>query len=209
MKPRVHHGYRRNPDKQPIPHDVMGGPLCKLDPRGWRNLEDWLRLMTTCKVASVEEETFVAWSTSDPDYAGAADEVRGVWARLTPNGSVTAETLWRAVRVAELDESPMHGCLLVGVPLAITKSNPAFQPTINLQHRLSAILRDIERGGEDVLFKRACLVREIIAEGKLRPGVALRLLDCACKGRDRETYRATIAAAFRTVELKLAEENVS
>ena len=203
MKPPRNDAANRKPDKQHVGDGI--GALAKLDPRAWRNFEDWLRLMTACKVAGIEAEAFVAWSTGDPQYAGAADEVRGIWARLTPDGRITAETLWRAVRVAELDEPPMHGCPLVGVPLqAISELNPSFQPTGDLQRRMRSIMRDVERGDEDVLFKRACLVRWIIAEGSLSPHVALVLLDSACLGRDRERYRATIAAAWRAVELKLA-----
>jgi hypothetical protein len=72
--------------------------LTQIDPTKYQDLSDWLALMTSCKVAGVEREAFVAWSVSDPDYADHAESVRGVWDRLRPNGAITEATLFRALR---------------------------------------------------------------------------------------------------------------
>ena len=76
---------------------------------------------------------------------------------------------------------------------------------------MTALLRMIERAKdgdrEPTLFRVACLVREIIAEGKLLPRIAIALLREACKANrlwqeDRELCCRTIAAGFLTVERK-------
>ena len=76
---------------------------------------------------------------------------------------------------------------------------------------MTALLRIVERASGDdrepTLFRVACLVREIIAEGKLLPRVAIALLRGACKANrlwqeDRELCSRTIAAGFLTVERK-------
>jgi hypothetical protein len=71
--------------------------------------------------------------------------------------------------------------------------------TQNLKLRTGYILRKVETGGEPMLFWAACRMREIVAEGRLRPEVAVKLLESAY----RLPCRMTIAAAFLTVERKL------
>jgi hypothetical protein len=96
-----------------------------------------------------------------------------------------------------------------------TPERTPFQPTQNLKLRMTALLRMVERASGDdreaTVFRVACVVREIIAEGKLQPRIAITLLRYACKANrlwqeDRELCCRTIAAGFLTVERKTRPE---
>jgi hypothetical protein len=76
---------------------------------------------------------------------------------------------------------------------------------------MTALLQMVERAKGDerepTVFRIACVVREIIAEGKLHPRIAIALLREACRANrlwqeDRELCCRTIAAGFLTVECK-------
>ena len=84
--------------------------------------------------------------------------------------------------------------------------------TQNLKLRVNGILRMVERargdGREPALYRAACVIREIIAEGRLQPKTALSLLESACRvnrlwTEGSRACRRTIASGFLTVELKL------
>jgi hypothetical protein len=70
------------------------------------------------------------------------------------------------------------------------------------QRRISALLREVEKGDEPKLFWASAVMREIIAEGRLNPSIAIQLLVGAWPKRCGDARR-TIAAAFLTVEDKL------
>src|SRR5262249_50079912 len=67
------------------------------------------------------------------------------------------------------------------------------------QHRIDGLLREVRTGREDLLFFAACRMRELIAQGQIKPEVAVKLLESAWRG-ERGAGRRTIAAAFLTVE---------
>jgi hypothetical protein len=82
--------------------------LVKLDPRdfgkgrmGKEAFAEWRRLMFSAKVAGVDREAFIEWSTSDPAYADAEDVIRRMWDRYRPDGRVSAGTLRRALQAVE------------------------------------------------------------------------------------------------------------
>jgi hypothetical protein len=54
--------------------------LAKLDPKAWRGDHDgWLELMTACRFVGIAREDFIAWSISDPHYAGDAEVIARKW----------------------------------------------------------------------------------------------------------------------------------
>ena len=179
--------------------------------------------------AGIAPDDFIKWSTSDPKYSDDAEIISRRWESLTvegnANGRVTAWALLVEARAAELERyfsstahhhSPAHQHSTWEVPSTErTGPTPSFQPTQNLKLRLTALMRMIERAkGEErepTLFRVSCVVREIIAEGRLHPRVAIALLRQACKANrlwleDRELCRRTIAAGFLTVERKTRVE---
>jgi hypothetical protein len=58
--------------------------LDALDPQAFRDHEQWFRLMCACwhVTAGQCEDAFVAWSTSDPAYAGDGSKIRKRWRSL-------------------------------------------------------------------------------------------------------------------------------
>jgi hypothetical protein len=186
--------------------------LLKLDPVDYRDHDKWLRVMMAAHAGGIAPEVFIRWSTSDPQYSDDADVIERRWNSLSAegnaNGRVTAWALLVEARAAELERylhSPAQQHCTWGVPFTASAS---FQPTQNLQLRMTSLLRMIERTKDtDTLFRVACVVREIIAEGKLHPRIAIALLQDACKANrlwqeDRELCCRTIAAGFLTVERK-------
>ena len=184
--------------------------------------------MMAAHAAGIAQDAFIEWSTSDPEYADDAEIISRRWESLTiegnGNGRVTAWALLVEARMVELERyfsnhiPTAHQPSTWEVPsterIASTERT-AFQPTQNLKLRMIALLRIVERAKgndrEPTLFRVACLVREIIAEGKLLPRVAIALLREACKANhlwqeDRELCSRTIAAGFLTVERKTKAE---
>jgi hypothetical protein len=77
---------------------LLGG----LDPAEYREHGRWLELMMACHHASAGEarEEFIAWSTSDPQYANDAWTIGRRWDSLHADGvgkRVTVKTLFRAL----------------------------------------------------------------------------------------------------------------
>lgn len=202
--------------------------LLKLDPLDYGDHDSWLRVMMAAHAAGIAQDAFIEWSTSDPQYADDAEIISRRWESLTiegnGNGRVTAWALLVEARMVELERyfsnhiPTAHQPSTWEVPsterIASTERT-AFQPTQNLKLRMIALLRIVERAKgndrEPTLFRVACLVREIIAEGKLLPRVAIALLREACKANhlwqeDRELCSRTIAAGFLTVERKTKAE---
>jgi hypothetical protein len=62
-----------------LDRDHAFGSLSRLDPTQFRDRGLWLRLMMSAKISGIDREEFIAWSISDPNYAGEADEIRRRW----------------------------------------------------------------------------------------------------------------------------------
>jgi primase-like protein len=172
----------------------------------------------SCHAAGVEREAFIDWSTSDPAYADDGDEIAERWESFRADGGITGRALFVEARMVEIDrylkgrDNTTHNTLPWEVPLG---GRTSFQPTRNPKHRVRGLMRMIESAEgvarEQALFNVACVMREMIAEGALRPKVALSLLESACQINrlwrdDRAACRRAIASAFLTVETKLREE---
>jgi hypothetical protein len=193
--------------------------------------------MMAAHAAGIAPDVFIEWSTSDPNYCDDAEIISRRWESLTvegnANGRVTAWALLVEARMVELERclSSAHQPCTWSVPSTertalhypstdterSTESTPfqPTQPTQNLKLRMNGLLRIVERAKdgdrEPTLFRVACLVREIIAEGKLLPRIAIALLRDACRANllwqeDRELCCRTIAAGFLTVERKTKVE---
>jgi Primase C terminal 2 (PriCT-2) len=187
--------------------------LRKLNPGDYREHDEWLRLMMAAHAAGIDRETFIEWSIGDPLYANEAEEIGRRWDSLKPDGGVTARVLFVEARLAELDRFLQTG--LGALPWQVPfRAGTTFEPTQNLKLRVNGILRMVERargdGREPALFRAACVIREIIAEGRLQPKPALSLMESACRINRLWTEaprvcRRTIASGFLTVEFKLKE----
>lgn len=193
-------------------HEEALAALLKLDPTDYQNHDDWLRVMMAAHAAGISFAAFVEWSTSDPAYADHAEIISRRWESLDPsgnaNGRITGWALLVEARKAELERyfsnriTTAHDTNTWELP--VTAEN-GITPTQNLKLRMNALMRMLERGGEPMLFRVACVVRKIIAEGTLHPRVGIELLRSACKinrlwWEDRGLCCRTIAAAFLTVE---------
>jgi hypothetical protein len=177
--------------------------------------------MMAAHAAGLGADDFIKWSTSDPKYADHAEIISRRWESLAvegnANGRVTAWALLVEARMVELEKaiSTAHHTLTAHSPCTWevpSTERTTFEPTQNLKLRMIALLRMIERAKGDerepTLFRVACVVREIIAEGKLQPRIAISLLRDACKANrlwqeDHWLCRRTIAAGFLTVERKV------
>jgi hypothetical protein len=187
--------------------------------------------------AGIAPDVFIEWSTSDPEYSDDAEVIERRWESLAvdgnANGRVTAWALLVEARAAELERyffnprahrfSMAHQHSTWGVPSTERTTEPTelterttrlFEPTQNLKLRMTGLLRMVERAKDaerkPTVFRVACVAREIIAEGKLHPRIAIGLLREACKvnrlwQEDRELCCRTIAAGFLTVERKHRE----
>lgn len=72
-----------------------------LDPRDFREHDRWLALMMACHSGNpAARDAFIAWSTSDPQYAGDGEIVEERWDSLRPDGGVTIGTLYHEVQRA-------------------------------------------------------------------------------------------------------------
>ncbi len=74
--------------------------LSHLDPKNYRDHADWLPILMASHQATGGSKAglavFLAWSTSDPDYAGAGDDIRHRWRtfKAGKDGGVTIRTLF-------------------------------------------------------------------------------------------------------------------
>jgi hypothetical protein len=210
-KPRDEVGTKRNPIKKdrPAPRtdavyvaDVTAA-LREMDPCDWRgDYVRWFALMTACCAEGISERDFVAWSIGDPQYAADGNQIRKMWRKLKPQhgGALFAALAERGIKVGN------KGSLINGVP--VVPKPPA--PTINLQHRTTYLMNYLAQAPtEQRLFNVACVFGEIIVEGKIKVGIATKLLQGACwangltrlLGKDR--VQETIANGFRRIEEKV------
>jgi hypothetical protein len=212
-------GYRKGvPPLSSVVHGVAVVPgalsaLVMLDPCRYRDHDEWLVLMMSAHAAGIDRDAFIEWSVGDPIYADHGDEIARRWDSLNvegnANGRVTAkkllaeamiERVWPTYPHAHHDQHKWRS------PLAL-----APVATRNLRHRTKALLRELSSAkGErrdELLFWVAERFREIIGEGKLKPEIAVHLLEGACRTNrlwigDQERCKRTIARAFVTIEEK-------
>jgi hypothetical protein len=140
------------------------GILSRIDPIEFRAFSVWFRLMTSCFVAGVRREEFVDWSTSDPLYEDAGDEIRRMWDALKPNGEITEATLFRALRREPASLPP------------VPKDR---QPlTRAIRDDLTRIANWLSRqdADEGALFYAACRYGELRMQFKVADDVLKRLL---------------------------------
>ena len=213
--------------------------LRKLDPVRWnskgQNSKDekyaeWLALMVACKFAGIEREVFVEWSIGDPDYADDGEVIARKWESFAQPKHGGA--LWAALKEAAIKVATNHGHggdgfegaeVLAGASLFRRRSasypSPRLPKVRSLKPWLDNIQRSVERAKgsarEQALFNAACTMAEIVAQGRLKSSVAVRLLESSAQvcGLWREIgadeCRRTITNGLRFAEEKiLAEENV-
>jgi hypothetical protein len=187
--------------------------LAQLDPIAWRSDHDgWLELMTACRFAGIARKDFIAWSISDPHYAGHAEVIGVKWDSTQPKHG---GALFAALKTAGIKVRPSRHGPSARVELS---ANPSSNPTRNLKPRVDCIQRRVERergnNREPMLFWAACKMAEIVAEGKLKLWVAQGLLESACRSNglwreDAEGCRKTMASAFRTVERRILGDDAA
>jgi hypothetical protein len=191
------------PARLPADHGDGDGMLCGLDPLDYQNHDAWFALMVECKGNGVGREAFIDWSTSDPAYANDAEVIGRRW------DSLRIGDWGRRVdaRLAELIDARHYPLPTIrGRPCQVPiGGNATVKAKYRFQHRVDALLREVRTGREDLLFWAACVMREIIAEGLIKPDVAVKLLEGAWRG-DRGQCRRSIAAAFLRVEDKLTSK---
>jgi hypothetical protein len=126
--------------------------LTKIDPTEYNHqVTEWIGLMTSCKVAGVDREAFVAWSISDPEYADQAENIRGIWDRLKPNGEIGEGRLFRALR----NKGEPEDNQIEGIPIPPKHRR---KMTLRDRARISSIASLVARSkaDEDRLFWAAC-----------------------------------------------------
>jgi hypothetical protein len=162
--------------------------LSQLDPENYKDFGAWIKLMMACYAAGIDRETFVDWSTGDPDYANDADEIRYMWDRLNPR-EVTAATLFAELR----------------------KGGPAVLPPVVEGRRemtnddgrnINSIARCVGRSkaDEELLFWAACRYGEIRMEVWVSDGMLEQMLMSAaweCGLRDEARVRRQIRNGLR------------
>lgn len=188
---------------------AVGGPLGELDVTQYRNYGDWLRLMMACHAAGIGREDWIRWCVGDPAYANERDEIERLWDSLKVD-RITPWALRVEVRLAQLNRGvcPKHPYPNHTNPYPTTQAYTSKVPskgdlravigtkTGNLPRRWSSLERIAQRD-EPGAFWASCVMREIIAEGRIDPKVAVRLL------RSAGVARRVIASGFLTVEDKL------
>src|SRR6516165_7788520 len=63
-------------------HAYHGEVLSGLDPRDYREHDDWFDVMVTAHKAGVDKDSFIAWSTGDEKYADDGDVIGRRWDTL-------------------------------------------------------------------------------------------------------------------------------
>ena len=194
--------------------------LRKLKPEVWNGkFAEWLALMSAAKFVGVAREDFIVWSIGDPDYAGDAEQIGRMWDRLRPRHGGTFFAVLKAAGIKVSRHHAHHRGTHnnIEVPLSATSASPTATPTAtrNLQARSSAICATVERARgnarEPALFNAACTMAEIIAEGRLKPSIAQKLLVGAAqscglwKELGAQAASRTIANGLRHVEEKLLQ----
>jgi Bifunctional DNA primase/polymerase, N-terminal len=199
----------------PLPVAVGGASdaLFALEPKDWRNRhDDWLALMNGAKAAGIERDDFVAWSLGDPYYDGHAELIARKWDSLTPRHAGAFMAALKAARI-KLQRTQRNGCSSLFIDEVPSgrghRSKPAFTPTRDIRDRTNGLLAWLAREpSERRLFDVACVFAEIVAEGRIKVGVATQLLESACgltglrKMLGPEEARRTIVNGLRHVEEK-------
>lgn len=108
-----------------------------------------------------------------------------------------------ALKEAGISTGSRGGADSTAVPLVATST------THHLQRRTLGLLAWLTAApSEQRLFDVACVFAEIVAEGRMKPGTAMKLVEgeCAANGLKRqlgaEGVRQTCANAFRWIEEK-------
>ena len=134
------------------------------------------------------------------------------WLLVLAQGRVRVRTRSRdgAMRDGSISIVPTHLCARV-----CGDGDGLWSPTLNPPKRIKAIMQTLENAPKGErngwLFRSACSLAEIVAEGHLNVVAARKLLESGCHlnglWRDPddgpERCRATIASAFHRVEQKL------
>lgn len=173
--------------------EVLAGWLRQLTPENYREYASWRELLMAAHHATAGSadgcRAFVAWSTTDPQYADAAGKIAAMWASLdaSRDGGVTHATLCGAVFAAggadpeadvadldSLDELPAGATLgvfargaarVAAASAAIAAIDPRAASDDALAPALRAIarLRTLERDAAiDALSKRTHVRRAVL-----------------------------------------------
>ena len=194
--------------------------LWELDARDWNGgYPAWFAFATACRFLGIARAEFVRWCVTDPDYAADARLIERIWDSTKP---VHAGAFWTACKERGIKVGAKVGAksssLYLGVPLASASSVAAETPlasasvTRDLRHRSAGLLAWLGRDPtEPTLFRVACVFGEIIAEGRIKVGVAQSLLIGAAQSNGlwrelgKEGCKRTIANGLRHVEEKFLE----
>ena len=185
---------------------VVEGILGELDPAQFRDHDHWLKLMMSCHAAGIDRETFIRWSTADPEYSGDGEIIRRRWDSLRADGGVSAAILLTEVRRAQRAKTEIE----VAVPL---RAPPTFQPSLNRESRFINLIERLKNDGrEDLLFWTSCeLAGMVLIEGWPREHVARGMLEEASRINGLRASlgaagcKQTIDHAFAHVASKLKE----
>jgi hypothetical protein len=87
-----------------ISGELLEKMLSELDPTSYRDYPDFRKMLFAAHSATRGSkeglEVFVSWSTSDPKYADAAEDVRGLWRKLKPTklDGITIGTIFQELK---------------------------------------------------------------------------------------------------------------
>jgi hypothetical protein len=172
--------------------------LNQMDPCEWHGEHDlWFELLMGAKFVGISLEDFVAWSTSDPDYADDGEIIAKKWHSIEPEhgGAFWRELSARGIKVQHPNAGHPH------TPLKR-------QITISWWGRLNSVLAKLQNKKDgDMLFWAGCRVAETIADtGKPKPSVAVDLLVAAVSPViKRDEAVRVISNAFDTIEQQILE----
>jgi hypothetical protein len=135
----------------PTCHDQIlsaSDTINKLNPIAFREYDKWLRLMMACHSGGITQEEFVAWSTSDPLYSDAEDDICRIWDALKVEGNKTGR-VGVGTLFAALKQQPVR---CVDVPKHRRKMSHADVDELNRMCRWLAH----QKNDEGALFWTAC-----------------------------------------------------
>jgi hypothetical protein len=218
---REKHRVEKNLSTSLLPHphhherervvDGLTEALRKLDPMRWNSkgqngkYEEWLALMVACKFAGIARDVFVEWSIGDPDYADDGEVIARKWESFAQPKHAGA--LWAALKEAGIKVTTNHNHGGDGFESAEVLVGASLRKVRSLKPWLDAIQRSIR--DEPSLFRGACTMAEIIGEGRLKIGVAVRLLESSARAcglwheLGADEVRRTVANGLRHVEEKI------
>jgi Bifunctional DNA primase/polymerase, N-terminal/Primase C terminal 2 (PriCT-2) len=93
-------------------HVMIDGPLKELSVLDYQNYDDWRNLMMGAHEAGITREEWIRWSTRDPDYADAGEEIGRLWDGLKGD-RITGWWLRVEIRLAQLK---FYSGVSLGVP---------------------------------------------------------------------------------------------